>query len=64
MANLSNISQYVKDSWKELKNVSWPTRSEIKKHTLLVIGISLGLAVFLGLCDYVFTFGLEKIIIK
>ncbi|MFA6919369.1 MAG: preprotein translocase subunit SecE [Patescibacteria group bacterium] len=64
MANLSTISQYVKDSWKELHHVSWPTKSEIKKHTILVIAISLGLALFLGACDYVITLGLDKILIK
>ena len=64
MANLGNISQYVKDSWKELHHVSWPTKSEVRKHTILVIAISLGLAAFLGLCDYVISLGLDKILIK
>lgn len=56
------IVQYVKDSKEELKGVNWPTKSEVKRHTVLVIGISLGVAAFLGIIDYVLTLGFEKII--
>lgn len=62
MANLEKITQYIKDSKNELKKVTWPTKKEVKQHTFLVIGISVGVALFLGLVDYILTFGLEKII--
>ena len=35
--------------------MNWPTRQEAIRLTSVVIGISLGLAVFLGLFDYLFT---------
>ena len=39
----------------ELKHVSWPTRSMVVVYTAVVIAISLGVAVYLGLLDFVFT---------
>ena len=56
MAN--KLSQYVQDSWVELKKVVWPTKKQAINHTLLVIGFSLSVAVFLGLVD----FGLNKLL--
>lgn len=62
MTITEKTAQYLKASYFEMKNVTWPTKSEIKRHTILVIGISLGVAAFLGLCDYVLSLGLEQII--
>ncbi len=59
-----NISKYVSDSWKELKNVSWPTKKEVKKHTILVIAISLVIALFLGVVDFLITLGIETFFIR
>ncbi|MBI5621902.1 preprotein translocase subunit SecE [Candidatus Falkowbacteria bacterium] len=60
MAN--KIVEYFKESKVELKKVTWPTKKETTKHTALVIGISLVLAAFLGLLDYIFSFGFEYLI--
>lgn len=60
----NKLTNYIKGSIEEMKKVTWPTKKETQNYTLLVIGISLGVAAFLGAVDYVFTFGLEKIIIK
>jgi len=55
---------YLKASKRELKKVSWPSRKETTKYTLVVIGISIGMAIFLGLADYLFSLILSKIFIK
>jgi len=55
---LNKITQYLKESKDELKKVVWLTRKELINHTLIVIGVSLVVAAFLGLIDY----GLTKII--
>jgi len=55
----NKLVQYVKDSKTELKKVIWPTRKQATNDTLLVIGFSLGVAVFLGLVDFVLTKLLE-----
>lgn len=36
----------------ELKKVVWPSKKEVTQYSLLVIGISLAVALFLGVIDY------------
>jgi len=50
----SRIVKYLIESKSELKKVNWPTKKETTKHTLIVIGMSLFVAAFLGLLDFVF----------
>ena len=46
---------YFKDVRAEMRHVSWPTRSQTIAYTAVVILVSLGIAVYLGLLDYLFT---------
>ncbi len=62
MTLTEKTKQYLKESYQEMKNVTWPSTKEIKQHTVLVIIISLLVAVFLGICDYVLGLGLQEII--
>lgn len=57
-----NIATYLREVRDELKKVIWPSRKDLTKHTIIVIGVSLGVAVFLGVLDLVFSFGIEKIL--
>jgi preprotein translocase subunit SecE len=59
---MSKISNYIKESRIELKKVVWPTRKQATNHTLMVIGISLGVALFLGAIDYLLTLLLQVFI--
>ena len=59
---MSKLAEYLKGSVEEMKKVTWPTKKETKNYTMLVIGISIGTAVFLGLLDFVFSKGIELII--
>lgn len=59
---LKRLLNYLRLSREELKKVSWPSRELTLQHTLLVIGISLGMGVFLGAVDYLFTKSLEFIL--
>jgi preprotein translocase subunit SecE len=56
------IVNYFKESHLEMKKVIWPTKQETTKHTLLVIGVSLAIAIFIGIFDYVFTKVFELLI--
>jgi len=47
---------FLKEVKIELKRVNWPTRRETLNYTLLVIGISLAVAAFLGGLDVIFNF--------
>jgi len=59
---MNKLLNYIKASIEEMKKVVWPTKKETYDYTLLVIGISLATAAFLGSLDYIFSFGLELII--
>jgi preprotein translocase subunit SecE len=56
------INNYIKNSIAELKRVSWPTKKITWQNTFLVVGISLGLAIFLGIVDFILTQVLKLII--
>ena len=58
----NKIISYIKESKDELKKVVWPSRKETIKYTLLVIGISVVMAIFLGAIDFGLNIAIEKII--
>ena len=59
---INKFIEYIKESKIELKKVIWPSKKDVTRHTLIVIGVSLGVALFLGIFDYVFFIILEKVI--
>lgn len=61
MAN-NRLSNYFKNSVIELKKVNWPTKKQTVSNTLLVIGISLGMALFLGIVDFALSQILQLVI--
>ncbi|MCE9541127.1 preprotein translocase subunit SecE [Candidatus Kaiserbacteria bacterium] len=59
---MAGIVQYLKDTQGELRHVAWPTRLQTIVYTVLVALISVGIALYLGLFDYIFTTGLTRAI--
>ena len=59
---MNKIKNYILASIAEMKKVTWPTKKETYNYTLLVIGVSVGMAIFLGALDYLFSWGFEFII--
>jgi len=59
----TRISNFLKETRVELKKVNWPTRKETIKYTLIVVGLSFVVAVFLGGLDYFFTFLISKFLL-
>ena len=51
----NRLIKYLLESKAELKKVTWPTKKETTKHTLIVIGLSLFVAAFIGVLDLVFS---------
>lgn len=45
----------------ELKKVTWPTREQTLRLTVIVIGISLIIGVYIGIIDVLLTKGLEML---
>lgn len=61
---MGKLGKYIKESIIELKKVTWPGKKETYRYTLLVMGISLLVAAFLGTLDFIFNIGLEFLITK
>jgi preprotein translocase subunit SecE len=55
--------EFLKEVRIELKKVTWLTRKETVKYTLIVIGICLAVAAFLGGLDFLFIWLLNKIVL-
>jgi preprotein translocase SecE subunit len=49
------IVDYINETKAEMAHVKWPTRSQAMNYALLVIGVSIVTAAFLGLCDFIFS---------
>ncbi len=60
---LQKITTFLKEVKVELKKVNWPTKQETIKHTLIIIGVSLAVAIFLGGLDFIFTWLIQKFVI-
>ena len=63
MSILSKITNYLKEVKVEIKKVNMPTKQETIKYTLIVIGLSLVVAIFLGGLDFLFTFLVSKFLL-
>lgn len=57
-----NLVGYLKDTVTELKAVRWPTRGATIQLTVIVLGISLLVGLYVGLVDVTFTKLLSLII--
>jgi len=57
------IKLFLTESKQELKRVNWPRKEETIRYTLFVIMLSVGIAVFLGVLDYIFLKVLQNAII-
>jgi preprotein translocase subunit SecE len=61
---MNKILNFLKEAKVELTKVNWPTREKTINYTLVVIGISLAVAMFLGGLDYFFGYLLKTFILK
>jgi len=61
---INKIIAYLKEVRAEMKNITWPTRKQTIFYTVAVLVISVLIAYYLGLLDFVFSKGLSQIITK
>lgn len=59
----SKIDNFFKEVKLEIKKVNWPTTKETIRYTLIIIGVSIVTAAFLGGIDFLFTRVLDKFIL-
>lgn len=63
MKTLTRVTTFLKEVKVELKKVNWPTKQETIKYTLIIIGVSLAVMIFLGGLDFLFTWLIGKYIL-
>ena len=56
------VKNFLEEARQEFRHVNWPTRNEAIRLTAIVISLSLGIALFLGFFDYVFTYLLKTFV--
>ena len=56
---MKRIRQFIKESWSELKKVSWPNRMQVRNLTVLVFVISFVVGLYITMADTVFTFAVQ-----
>ena len=61
---MDKLIQFLKEARAELLKVNWPSKNQTINYTLIVIGISIVIAIFLGGLDYFFGYLLKIFIIK
>lgn len=54
--------QYVRESKEELEKVTWPSRKETLRYSVLVVVLSVVMAAFFAGLDWSLSLGLEKLI--
>ncbi len=59
---VGRLTLYLKELRSEFQRINWPTREEALRMSLVVIVLSLLVAAFLGLLDFVFSTIIKKII--
>ncbi len=59
---MSKIKDYFKEIKAELAHVVWPSRKQTVYYTIIVIVLSVVVAYFLGLFDFIFLGGLKLLV--
>jgi preprotein translocase subunit SecE len=59
---MTKLATYLKESMAELKKVTWPTKLQTQNYTLLVLGVTIAMALFLGIVDQIFNLGLKALL--
>ncbi len=59
---MKKVIQFIREAKAELTKVNWPTKQQTINYTLIVIGVSIAVALFLGSLDYIFSAILKKFI--
>lgn len=60
---IKKITTYFSEARHELRSVQWPTRAEAIRLTLVVLGLSLAVSLFLGLADTLFSYLIKSFIL-
>lgn len=63
IANQPNsVARYLKETRGELRKVTWPTRDESQRLTIIVIAVTIAFALFLWVFDFLFSNAIQALI--
>lgn len=58
---MKKLMAFIREARAELKKVTWPSRQQVWYSTLIVIGVTLLVAAYLGVIDAVLTVFFSKV---
>jgi len=61
---MNKIIDYIKEVIEESKHVNWPTRKQTIFFTVAVLAVSIIIAYYLGLLDFIFSQGLKFLLTR
>jgi len=53
---VNRFRQFIKESWSELKKVSWPNRTQVRNLTVLVFVVSFVVGLYITIADTFFDY--------
>lgn len=59
----NSLVTYLRNTRAELRKVHWPTREEAENLTKIVLAVTISMAVFMGLLDYLFSLQLRGLVV-
>lgn len=62
MTIAQKVKVFFKEVWVELKRVSWLSRKDVLRYTLIVLAVTVIVAAFLGGLDFIFTEIIKKLV--
>ena len=54
--------RYLRETRGEMRKVTWPTREDSQRLTLIVIAVTIAMAIFLGLLDFGFSRAVQALV--
>jgi preprotein translocase subunit SecE len=59
---ITRTRTYITESWAELRKVMWPTRPQVVNLTLIVIGVSALVGLYIEVIDLGVLFGMDRLL--
>lgn len=59
-SNMNRGKGFLHEVWVELKKTTWPTWEEAWRLTMVVVGVIIAIAVYMGVIDFVLTWATRR----
>jgi len=64
MTIISKVQVFLKEVYVELRKVNWLSTREVLRYTIIVVGVTIIVASFLGGLDFLFSHAIQKFVVK